>query len=246
MIIISILTSLEATAKSCSCVARGERTQVGDMKVSDLFSAEIEPDLNKWVRKFTTLSDLFSAMPQLYARLESQNIQGIVEDGAVIVGPVHIGMGSIVHGHAIIRGPAIVGNNTVVDSHVEIRAGAFIGSKCVIGHGCSIIKSMIMSNVNISAGAVIRNSVIGCGSVVGPGAALGTDEIEGLGSVSQILPKIGVVLGDYAVVGVNSSIKSGTVIGSRTIIGEGVLAHGIYEPNQTVTLRQTVEIKPRD
>ena len=63
------------------------------MKVSDLFSAEIEPDLNKWVRKFTTLSDLFSAMPQLYAKLESQNIQGIVEDGAVIVGPVHIGHG---------------------------------------------------------------------------------------------------------------------------------------------------------
>ena len=215
------------------------------MKVSDLFSAEIEPDLNKWVRKFTTLGDLFSAMPQLYARLESQNIQGIVEDGAILVGPVHIGMGSIVHGQAIIRGPAIVGNNTVVDSHVEIRAGAFIGSKCVIGHSCSIIKSMIMSNVNISAGAVIRNSVIGCGSVVGPAAVLGPDEIEGLGSVSQSLSKLGVVLGDYAVVGANSSIKSGTVVGSRTIIGEGVLAHGIYEPNQTVTLSQTVEIKPR-
>ena len=103
-----------------------------------------------------------------------------------------------------------------------------------------------MSNVNILAGAVIRNSVIGCGSVVGPGAALGTDEIEGLGSVSQIRQKLGVVLGDYAVVGANSSIKSGTVVGSRTIIGEGVVAHGIYEPNQTVTLSQAVEIKPRD
>jgi NDP-sugar pyrophosphorylase family protein len=133
-----------------------------------------------------------------------------------------------------------------VDSHAEIRAGSFIGSKCVIGHGCSIIKSMIMSNVNISAGAVIKNSVIGFGSVVGPGAALGTDEIEGpLGSVPQILSKLGAVLGDYAVVGANSSIKSGTVVGSRTIIGEGVLAQGIYESNQTVTLTQALEIKPR-
>ena len=156
------------------------------MKVSDLFSAEMEPDLNNWVRKFTTLSDLFTAMPQLYARLESQNIEGIVEDGAVIVGPVHIGMGSVVHGQAIIRGPAIVGNNTVVDSHAEIRAGTFIGSNCVIGHGCSIIKSIVMGNVNVSAGAFVRNSIVGFGSVVGPGAALGADEVEGsLGSMSQ-------------------------------------------------------------
>ena len=126
------------------------------MKVSDLFSAEMEPDLKKWVGKFKTLSELFSALPELYARLESQNIHGIVEDGAIIIGPVHIGMGSVVHGQAIIRGPAIVGNNTVVYSHAQIRAGAFIGSKCVIGHSCLIIKSILMSNVNISAGAFIR------------------------------------------------------------------------------------------
>jgi NDP-sugar pyrophosphorylase family protein len=216
------------------------------MKVSDLFSAEMEPDLDKWLGNFTSLDDLFSAIPQLYARLETQNIQGIVEDGAVIVGPVHIGIGSVVHGQAIIRGPAIVGNNTVVDSHAEIRAGSFIGTKCVIGHSCSIIKSMIMSNVNISPGAVIRNSLIGFGSVVGPGAALGTDEIEGpLGSLSQSLSKLGAALGDYAIAGANSIIKSGTVVGSRTIIGEGVLAQGIYESNQSVILTQAVDIKPR-
>jgi UDP-N-acetylglucosamine diphosphorylase / glucose-1-phosphate thymidylyltransferase / UDP-N-acetylgalactosamine diphosphorylase / glucosamine-1-phosphate N-acetyltransferase / galactosamine-1-phosphate N-acetyltransferase len=216
------------------------------MKVSDLFSAEMEPDLDKWLGNFTSLSDLFSAIPQLYARLETQNIQGIVEDGAVIVGPVHIGVGSVVHGQAIIRGPAIVGNDTVVDSHAEIGSASFIGSKCVIGHSCSIIKSMVMNNVNISAGVFIRNSVIGFGSFIGPGAVLGAEEVEGsLESVSQTPSKLGVVLGDYAVVGANSSIKSGTVVGTRTIIGEGVLARGIYEPNQTVTLTQALEIKPR-
>ena len=102
-----------------------------------------------------------------------------------------------------------------------------------------------MSNVNISAGAFIRNSVIGFGSVVGPGAALGADEVERQSARCHRMPKIGAVLGDYAVVGANSSIKPGTVVGSRTIIGEGVLAHGIYESNQSVTLSQALEIKPR-
>jgi hypothetical protein len=67
------------------------------MKVSDLFSAEMEPGLNDWVRKFDLLGDLFSAMPQLYANLRAQNVQGIIEDGAIIIGAVHIGMGSVVH-----------------------------------------------------------------------------------------------------------------------------------------------------
>ena len=197
---------------------------------SDLFSAEMEPDLNDWVRKFASLGDLFSAMPQLYANLRQQNIQGIVEDGAVIIGPVHIGIGSVVHAQAIVRGPSIVGSDTVVNSHAEIQSGSFIGSKCVIGHSCSIIQSMVMNNVNVCAGAFIRNSVIGAGSVVGPGAVLGAVEAErAFGSSSQTSSKLGVVLGDYAVVGANGTIRPGTVIGPRTIIGEGVLADGISQ-----------------
>jgi NDP-sugar pyrophosphorylase family protein len=216
------------------------------MKVSDLFSAEMEPVLNEWMRKLTSLDEIFLAMPQLYAKLKLQNIQGIVEEGAVIIGPVHIGMGAVVHAQAIIRGPSIVGPDTVVNSHAEIQSGSFIGSKCVIGHSCSIIESMIMNSVNVWAGAFIRNSVIGYKGVVGPGAALGADEIDqSLGLMSQTSSKLGVVLGDYAVVGANSTIKPGTVIGSCTIIGEGVLANGIYESNQSVTFRQALDIKPR-
>jgi NDP-sugar pyrophosphorylase family protein len=216
------------------------------MKVSDLFSAEMEPDLNDWVRKFASLGDLFSAMPQLYANLRAQNIQGIVEDGAMIVGAVHIGTGSVVYERAIIRGPAIVGNDTFIGSHTEIRPGSFIGSNCVIGHSCSIVESMLMSNVNVCSGAFIRNSVLGVGSVVGPGAVLGAEEVNrSSGCALQSSSKVGAVLGDYAVAGANSSIKTGTVVGSRTIIGEGVVASGTYEPNQTVRLRQALEIKTR-
>ena len=216
------------------------------MKVSDLFSAEVEPVLNEWMRKFTSLDDLFLAMPQLYEKLKSQNIQGLIEDGAVVSGPVHIGEGAVVHTHAIVHGPSIVGRDTVVHSHADIQSGSFIGSKCVIGHSCLIIQSMVMNNATICAGAFIRNSVIGYGSVVGPGAALGADEVDqSLGWMSPSPSKLGVVLGDYAVVGANSTIKRGTVIGSCTIIGEGVLANGIYESNQTVTFRQALDIKPR-
>jgi UDP-N-acetylglucosamine diphosphorylase / glucose-1-phosphate thymidylyltransferase / UDP-N-acetylgalactosamine diphosphorylase / glucosamine-1-phosphate N-acetyltransferase / galactosamine-1-phosphate N-acetyltransferase len=216
------------------------------MKVSDLFSTEAEPILNEWMKSFTSLDDLFLAMPHLYAKLESQSIEGIIEDGTVLSGPVHIGRGAVVHAQAIIHGPSIIGPDTIINSHTEIQAGCFIGSKCVIGHSCSLVQSMVMNNTKIGAGAFIRNSVIGSGSVVGPGAALGSVEFDQASSpIAHASSTLGAVLGDYAVVGANSTIKSGTIIGSRTVVGEGVVASGIYESNQTVTLIPALEIKAR-
>jgi NDP-sugar pyrophosphorylase family protein len=216
-----------------------------DMNVLDLFSADLEPVLNAWIRKFSSLEDMFSAVPQLYARLTSQTIEGIVEEAALLLGPLHISKGAVIHAQAIIHGPCIVGPDAVIDSHTEIRSG-FIGSKCVIGHSVSIIRSMVMNNTSIGAGAFIRNSLIGFGSVVGPGAAIGLVEVErGSGVSSQDSSTLGAVLGDYAVVGGNSTVTSGTVIGSHTIVGEGVLASGIYESNQTVRLIPALNIKAR-
>jgi NDP-sugar pyrophosphorylase family protein len=108
------------------------------------------------------------------------------------------------------------------------------------------MQSMLMNNSNIGAGAFIRNSVIGFGSVVGPGAAIGPIEVERASTASsRSSSTLGAVLGDYSVVGANSTIKSGTIIGPRTVVGEGVLASGIYESNQIVTLIPTLDIKAR-
>lgn len=197
------------------------------MKVSDLFSAEMEPALSEWIRKFTSCSDLFAGMHQLFTKLCSQNIQGTIEDGAAIIGPVHIGIGSVVRAQAIVRGPVIVGSDTVVNSHTEIQPGSFIGSKCVIGHGCSIIESMVMNNAMVWPAAFIKNSVIGFGSVVGPGAVLGAEKPQLRNKVLRSSSELGVVLGDYAAVGANSTLKPGTILGSGKVIGEATLAEGI-------------------
>jgi len=168
------------------------------MKVSDLFSAEMEPALNDWLRRFTSPTDLFAGMHQLFTNLSSQNVQGTIEDGATIIGPVHIGMASIVRSQAIIRGPVIVGSETIVSSHAEIQPGCFLGSKCVIGHGCSIIESMLMNNAVVWPGAFIRNSVIGFAGVVGPGAVLVAERLELSKKQSPTSRELGVVLGDYS------------------------------------------------
>jgi NDP-sugar pyrophosphorylase family protein len=199
------------------------------MKVSDLFSAEMEPSLKDWLRRFASPADLFADMHQLFTNLSSQNIQGIIEDGATIIGPVHIGMASIVRSQAIIRGPVIVGSETVVNSHVEIQPGCFLGSKSVIGHGCSIIESMVMNNAVVWPGAFIRNSVIGFGAVVGPGAVLGAERLESSKKQSPTSRELGVVLGDYSAAGANTTLKPGTVLGPGVMVADGIVADGLHE-----------------
>ena len=194
---------------------------MGEMKVSDLFSEEMEPALNNWIKRFTSLADLFAAIPQLYAKLQSQYIRGTVEDGVVIDGPVHIGVGSVVRSHAIVRGPSIVGNNTVVGSHAEIQSGCFIGSECVIGNSCLIIESMLMNGTIVRPFAFIRNSVIGFGSFIGSGAVLGTEKVQLLTGRSGRSCGLGVVVGDHASIGANSIVKPGTIIAYRTSTGGG-------------------------
>jgi NDP-sugar pyrophosphorylase family protein len=215
-----------------------------NMKVSDLFVTEMEPVLNDWIRKFTSPTDLFAAIRQLHTNLSSQCVQGIVEDGAAIIGPVHIGVGSVVRSQAIIRGPVVIGNDTVVGSHAEIEPGCFIGSRCVIGHGCSIIESMLMNNVVVWPGGFIRKSVLGCGSVVGPAAVLGAERPQSSRAALSTSSEVGVILGDYSAVGANSTLRPGTIVGFGTIIAEGVLGEGLYDSGQT-PIHRKLEVKPR-
>jgi NDP-sugar pyrophosphorylase family protein len=221
------------------------RLRGSNMEVHDLFSANMEPAFSEWVGQFRSPTDLLSASPQLYSKLESQVVEGTIEDGAQIVGPVFIAAGAVVQSLAIIRGPAIVGRNAVVGSHTEIRSGCFIGSQCSIGHGCSLATSIVMNNAVIRSAAVITNSVIGFQSIVGSGAVLGDAGSESLRYDACNPIGFGVFLGDNSTVGANCILKPGTIVGQRTIIGEGLLAHGTYDCDQRLSIIQNVEVSRR-
>jgi len=93
---------------------------------------------------------------------------------------------------------------------------------------------MLMNNVVVWPGAFVRNSVIGFGSIVGPGAVLGAEKIHLSKNASRTSSELGVVLGDYSAVGANSTLKPGTVVGPHTIIGEAVSAEGLYGSGKTI------------
>jgi NDP-sugar pyrophosphorylase family protein len=115
----------------------------------------------------------------------------------------------------------------------------------MVSHGCSIAKSMVMNNAVIGPATFVGHSVIGFQGVVGSGAALGAARPEILNTTQSTSTSSGVFLGDHSVAGANSILTPGTIIGQRTIIGEGVLADGIYGPDQIVAATQSVQVTPR-
>jgi NDP-sugar pyrophosphorylase family protein len=190
------------------------------MKVSELFSEDMDPPFKEWLKKFNSLDELFDARSQLYARLNSQNIEGSVEEGALIVGPVHLGSGSVVQSQAVIRGPVLIGNDSFIGTHVEIRPGTFIGSGCRIDHGCSIMESILLNSSTIGPSSFIRNSIIGFACSVGPGAIVGAEK-PAVSSGSLRRPsELGVTLGDHSAVAANSTVNPGTIVAPWLVIGE--------------------------
>jgi NDP-sugar pyrophosphorylase family protein len=213
------------------------------MKVSDLFHAQMEPALSEWIRQFSSPLDLFASIHILFERLKLQRVEGAVEDGAIIIGPVHVGAGSVVHSHATIRGPVIIGPRAVVNGHSEIGPACYIGMQCIIGHGAYITESMLMNGVLVSPGAFVGRSVLGVGATVGPHAVIGHSELTPAARPFQSGSQLPTLLGDYSSVGASSTMNPGTVVGCRTSIGSGVVADGIYEANRSVTLTQKLEIQ---
>jgi NDP-sugar pyrophosphorylase family protein len=199
------------------------------MNVSDLFVAQMEPEFTGWLNRFSSPVDLFLSMHELYSKLHSSRVEGVVEEGALIIGPVHVGVGSTVQSQAIIRGPAIIGTDTVIHSHADIQPGSFIGSGCSIKHCCFVSSSVIMNKTAVWPSAFIKNSIIGYGVIIGPGVVLGDDTTQSTRGASGI---VGAVVGDNVAVGANSTIRAGSVIGRGAIVAEASLVRGIYKPNQ--------------
>ncbi len=176
------------------------------MNPSKLFGQGIEEELAAWIAKFPDLDSLFENRSELYEKLNTQNIQGIIEDGAIVEGDVHIGQGSIIRSCAVIRGPVIIGENTIIDSHTLIKNGVFIGSKSIISSHVCIDSSVCFNGVIVKTGACLENMMLGSQSSVGENSILGAVKTR------QPETNVSTMIGDNALLAPNTIIKQGSII----------------------------------
>jgi UDP-N-acetylglucosamine diphosphorylase/glucosamine-1-phosphate N-acetyltransferase len=162
-----------------------------------------------------------------------------VEEGASIsyatinasTGPVYIGENAVIMEGTFIRGPFAMCKDSVVKMGAKIYGSTTLGPCCVAG---GEIKNTVMQGYsNKSHDGYIGDAVIGRWCNLGAGTS--NSNIKNTGSVVKMWNsvaqdyieakiKCGVVMGDYSRTAINTSINTGSVIGTCcNIFGEGLL-----------------------
>ena len=190
------------------------------MDVAALIVEELEEELRNWILKSHNLRALYEALPQLYQKLTSQNINGVIEEGASIVGSVHVGANSVIQAGSAIVGPVIIAENVVVGTGVELREYTYIGSGTHISHGATIERSLVLNSSILGAGIYISNAIIGANVQLGPHAIIGAEVISR--QIEYTLATFTAV-GAKARIGAAVVIERGVAVADRASVDNGVV-----------------------
>jgi len=162
-----------------------------------------------------------------------------IEDGASIncaiinasAGPVYIGKNAVIMEGALIRGPFAMCSDAVVKMGAKIYGATTLGPCCVAGG--EIKNAVLQGYSNKAHDGYLGDAVIGRWCNLGAGTT--NSNIKNTASIVKMWNtvaqdyieaniKCGVVMGDYSRTAINTSINTGSVIGTCcNIFGEGLL-----------------------
>jgi UDP-N-acetylglucosamine diphosphorylase/glucosamine-1-phosphate N-acetyltransferase len=186
--------------------------------------------------------DLLTANENLLTDLDS-NIQGEIEDNAVIKGVVHVGKGSVIRSGSYISGPVVIGKDCVIGPNCYIRPTTAIGDGCHIGAGVEIKNSIIMNGSKVPHLSYVGDSIIGESCNLGAGTKVANLKLNNkevvVAGKNTGRRKLGVIMGDGVETGINSSINVGTLIGNDSRIGPGTFISGDLPPKSRVFIRKS-------
>ena len=173
--------------------------------------------------------NLLDANQLLLERMEPK-IEGEVEEGAVLKGPVAVGNGTIVKAGSRIEGPALIGSNCTIGPNCYIRPHTSIGNSCIIGNAVEIKNSVLGDNIKAKHLAYIGDSILEGDINIGAGT-IAADFRHDAKNIPLIFNnktidtgrrKFGCVMSKGVHTGINTSIYPGRVLEKDTLPGEVV------------------------
>ena len=173
--------------------------------------------------------DLLQAHETMMRNLHS-DVQGSVEEGVVLKGPVSVGQGSVIRAGTYIEGPCCIGRDCRIGPHAYIRGSTAIGDGCHIGHATEVKNSIIMSGTNLPHFNYLGDSVVGSGCNFGAGTKVANLRHDGaevrVQGISTKRRKLGAIVGDKVLLGINCSVNVGAVIGCGVQAGPNARVDG--------------------
>ena len=166
--------------------------------------------------------------------LKDMKIEGEVEEGAKIKGPVEVGEGSIIRSGSYLVGPVSIGEDCDIGPGVVILPSTSIGDSARIGPHSEVRNSIIMNDARIGSGAIVSDSVLGASSILGDQmvveSGLCVVEVE----EAFLRAEFGAILSDNVTAGARVMAHAGTVVGSGARIDSGCIIRGQIERESRV------------
>lgn len=166
--------------------------------------------------------------------LKDMKIEGEVEEGAKIKGPVEVGEGSIIRSGSYLVGPVSIGEDCDIGPGVVILPSTSIGDSARIGPHSEVRNSIIMNDARIGSGAIVSDSVVGASSILGDQmvveSGLCVVEVE----EAFLRAEFGAILSDNVTAGARVMAHAGTVVGSGARIDSGCIIRGQIERESRV------------
>ncbi|MBP7119896.1 MAG: bifunctional sugar-1-phosphate nucleotidylyltransferase/acetyltransferase [Methanolinea sp.] len=220
-------------------IDRIEISPRGELELTDALSMLIDEEslksllLHSWIDVGYPW-DLLAANETMMRGLHSY-VQGSVEEGVVMKGPVSIGPGSVIRAGTYIEGPCCIGRDCRIGPHAYIRGSTAIGDGSHIGHATEVKNSIILSRTNLPHFNYLGDSVVGSGCNFGAGTKVANLRHDGaevrVQGVFTKRRKLGAIVGDNVQFGINCSVNVGSVIGCGVQAGpharvDGYIADG--------------------
>jgi UDP-N-acetylglucosamine diphosphorylase/glucosamine-1-phosphate N-acetyltransferase len=163
---------------------------------------------------------------------------GTIEPGATLKGQVSVGEGTTVRAGSYIVGPVFIGRNCDIGPNCFIRASTAVGDNCHVGAAVEVKNSIIMCGSKVPHLNYVGDSVIGENCNLGAGTKIANLKLDKsnirVSGIDTGRRKLGAIIGDNVQTGINSSINTGTLIGTNVFIGPGALVKGVIEPGSRV------------
>jgi len=173
-------------------------------------------------------------------------VEGQVDRGARLVGPVVVEAEARVMSGAYIEGPVFIGGGSQVGPNCYIRPCTSLGRNVRVGNGCEVKNSIIMDGSKVPHLSYVGDSFIGENCNLGAGTVTANIRFDkrtvrvmvGGKLVDSERRKLGAFLGDGVQTGINVNLMPGVKVGSNSFIGAGVTVYRDVSSNAKVTLRQ--------
>lgn len=135
------------------------------------------------------------------------DVQGIVEPGASLVGPVRVGKGSRIRSGSYLVGPAVIGEGCEIGPHTVVYGPTSVGDNVTIGPFTELLECVVMNDARIASGCTLHHAVLDRGVVLAP--RVHVDKAHGVPGAD-----FGAVVGDGTVLGNMVRLDPGSVVGA--------------------------------